>query len=208
MHARAERGVTLPMMLFLLLVITIGASYGIRRLMLDESSARNPLDREVALQAAEAALRDAERDLRLAFDAGQKPEGASCSRDRERPLPDGLVAPLFDLACRRGQCLGDLADGTTGGDSSDAASRPRPWWPASKGGKWNDGAKTGCSFDGGVPLGTFTGIARIADVARQPEYLIEYLRRGSSDYFRITARGFGTDIRTEVVLQSYYRLPE
>ena len=208
MHARAERGVTLPMMLFLLLVITIGASYGIRRLMLDESSARNPLDQEVAHEAAEAALRDAERDLRLALDPGQKPEGASCSRDRERPLPDGLVAPLFNEACRRGQCFVELADSMAGGELNDAAARPQPWWPASKGGKWNDGTKTGCSFDGGVPLGTFTGTPRIADVARQPEYLIEYLRRGGSDYFRITARGFGTDVRTEVVLQSYYRAPE
>jgi len=208
MRAGPERGVTLPTILFFLLVITIAASYGIRRLMLDETGAHNPLDQEVAREAAEAALRDAERDLRLALEPGKKPDGASCSRDRERPLPDGLVAPLFNPSCKRGQCLVELGDSMAGGDVNDPAARPQPWWPASKNGKWNDGVKTGCSFDGGVPLGTFTGTPRIAEVARQPEYLIEYLRRGTSDYFRITSRGFGTDIRTEVVLQSYYRPPE
>jgi type IV pilus assembly protein PilX len=208
MPTRPERGVTLPTILFFLLVITIAASYGIRRLMLDESGARNPLDQEVAREAAEAGLRDAERDLRLAYEAGKKPDGAACSRDRERPLPDGLVPPLFNASCTRGQCRFELDASLDGADINDPKARPQPWWPSHKNGKWNDGAKTGCSFDGGVPLGTFTGTPRLTEVARQPEYLIEYMRRGTSDYFRISARGFGSDLHTEVVLQTFYRLPE
>jgi Tfp pilus assembly protein PilX len=42
-------------------------------------------------------------------------------------------------------------------------------------------------------------------VARQPEYLIEYLAAGNDKVMRITARGFGADINTEVVMQSYFR---
>ena len=202
-RTHSTRGVTLPVILFFLLVITIAASYGIRRVMLDDDSGgRQPLDQQVAREAAEAALRDAERDLRLVMEPGKKPDGAACSRDRERPLAEGLVPPLFSAACKRGQCQVDIED------DANATHTPQAWWPSTKGGKWNDGAKSGCSFDGAVPLGTFTGAARMAGVARQPEYLIEHMRRGVSDYFRISSRGFGADLRTEVVLQSYYRPPE
>jgi len=196
-------GVTLPVILFFLLVITIAASYGIRRVMLDDNSGgRQPLDQQVAREAAEAALRDAERDLLLVLEPRQKPDGAACSRDRERPLAEGLVPPLFSAACRRGQCQVDIED------DADSSNTPQAWWPSAKGGRWNDGAKSGCTFEGAVPLGTFTGAARIAGVARQPEYLIEHMRRGASDYFRISSRGFGAELRTEVVLQSYYRPSE
>jgi len=144
--------------------------------MLDENGARNPLDLEMAHQAAEAALRDAERDLRLALEPGKKPAGATCSRDRERPLPDGLVAPLFNAACQRGQCLGELAESMRDGDLNEPAARPQPWWPASKKGKWNDWRQARLQLRTAVfRFGTFTGTPRIADVARQPEYLIEYL---------------------------------
>lgn len=182
---------TLPTILFFLLIITIAASYGIRRTMLDDNGIRNPLDLAVARQAAEAGLRDAERDLRLALEPGAKPPGATCSRDRERPLPDGLVPPLFGSACPRGQCR---FDGLAPTPDHIAARKATP--------------NTGCSFDGSVPLGTFSGAPRMVGVARQPEYLIEYMRRGTSDYFRITSRGFGADRSAEVVLQSYYRQPE
>jgi len=71
------------------------------------------------------------------------------------------------------------------------------------------GAAWAQTFTGGVPLGTFTGTPPIRGVALQPEYLIEYVRRGSSedDFFRITARGFGYRAGTEVVMQSYFKVP-
>ena len=93
---------------------------------------------------------------------------------------------------------------------------PEPWWPTtnSKGGLWGldadkpsdaKGAGADCTFNGSVPLGTFTGVARLAGVARQPEYLIEYISRGDDKITRITARGFGANANTEVVVQSYFR---
>ena len=56
-----------------------------------------------------------------------------------------------------------------------------------------------------MPLGTFTGTPGVTGVSRQPEYLIEYMQRGDDIYFRNTARGWGLDPNTEVVLQSYFK---
>lgn len=56
-------GIALPVVLMFLLIITISAVYSIRRSTLAEGITRNQLDYEVARQSAEAALRDAERDL-------------------------------------------------------------------------------------------------------------------------------------------------
>ncbi|OYU45565.1 MAG: pilus assembly protein PilX, partial [Burkholderiales bacterium PBB4] len=70
---------------------------------------------------------------------------------------------------------------------------------------------TNCgTFTGGVPIGTYTGREAIMGVAVQPEYLIEFFRRVSSvtyqptNYYRITARGFGYRQRTQVVLQTIF----
>ncbi|MCU0932399.1 MAG: hypothetical protein MUE43_11515 [Serpentinimonas sp.] len=53
----------------------------------------------------------------------------------------------------------------------------------------------------------FTGAARLAAVAQQPEYLIEYLSLDpDARMARVTARGFGTDPAVEVVVQSYLAL--
>jgi len=79
------------------------------------------------------------------------------------------------------------------GDLNDPRA-PQPWWrPARKANGTT--APTRLRFDGGVPLGTFTGTRASQSVARQPEYLIEYLRRGTSDY-SASLTGFGTHLRT------------
>ncbi len=57
------RGISLPIVLIFLAVISLLATVGIRRATVSESLSRNQMDHEVARQAAEAALRDGERDL-------------------------------------------------------------------------------------------------------------------------------------------------
>ena len=44
-------------------------------------------------------------------------------------------------------------------------------------------------------------------VSRQPEYLIEYFKRGQNltSTTAITARGWGLDPNSEIVLQTYFR---
>ncbi|MEI2678066.1 MAG: PilX N-terminal domain-containing pilus assembly protein [Burkholderiaceae bacterium] len=200
-----SRGIALPIVLMFLLIITIAAAFGIRRATLGEGITRNQLDYEVARQAAEAALRDAERDLFPMF-AG-KPAGAVCDRSPDRPLPTKFIPSLWTTDCRKGQCLSPPA--YLAASNYATGVNPQPWWPASKDGLWgdNEAIPVGCDFDGGIPIGTFTGTPNINGVARQPEYMLEWIDRATDTLIRVTARGFGADINTEVVLQTYVKPP-
>ncbi len=182
-----------------------------------EGMARNQLDNQVARQAAEAALRDGERDLMLP--TGSKLATATCARDVERPVTS--ADSLFDKLCTHGQCAyNDDTRTTANFGTASSTQRGEAWWPNAKGGLWNntvsekpktlpqkDDSKC-ASFTGAVPLGVYTGALPIDGVIQQPEYLIEKIRRGNSYIFRITARGFGYREGTEVVVQSYFRVPE
>lgn len=200
-----SRGVALPIVLMFLLIITIAAAFGVRRATLSEGITRNQLDYEVARQAAEAALRDGERDLFPVF-AG-KPAGAACDRSPDRPLVTKLLPNLWTPVCRKGQCW---STNSLAASDYATATNPQPWWPASKNGLWgdNEAVPANCIFDGGIPLGTFTGTPDVNGVARQPEYMLELIERTSGEsLIRVTARGFGADINTEVVLQTYVKPP-
>jgi type IV pilus assembly protein PilX len=205
----AARGIALPIVLLILLAITGLSLYSARYATLSERASRNQLDAERARQAAESALRDAERDVLLEGDDAPQPPGSLCDRRPDRPLGKLALFSAWNATCAAGQCQTavstDQLPNWTAGTSSE------PWWPDSKGGQWNNdfddkprGSSASCTFNGGVPLGTFTGAPVIAGVARQPEYLIELLRRGTTNYYRITARGFGAQEQTQVVLQSYF----
>ncbi|MDO9313456.1 MAG: hypothetical protein Q7T97_02790 [Burkholderiaceae bacterium] len=202
--AKPLLGIALPIVLMFLLVITIAAAFGIRRATLGEGITRNQLDYEVARQAAEAALRDAERDM-FPKVAGQ-PAGALCDRSPDRPLPTMLLPGLWEPDCRKGQCRNTPDYLATSVYATGA--NPQPWWPATKGGLWGDNEGLAvCDFTGGVPIGTFTDTPDVIGVARQPEYMLELIDRAADPLIRITARGFGADINTEVVLQTYFKPP-
>ena len=206
---RHPRGIALPVIMLFLLIITIAASFGIRRATLSEGITRNQLDYEISRQAAEAALRDGERDLLLVLASGTTAPGAICARGDERPIAERTGPPHFGDNCPRGQCRFPLAYYDTSNYTVAPPTNPQPWWPSTdKGGQWGNNTvddAADCAFNGAVPIGTFTGTPTIRGVARQPEYLIEYLARGDDVVMRITARGFGADIRTETVVQSYFR---
>lgn len=203
-------GIALVVVLMFLLVLTSLAIFSARYATLGENMARNQLDQERARQAAEAALRDAERDLLLPQTG--RPPNSRCDRGPDRPVV--LRVAAFTGDCLRGQC----APPPLGATQANWATRANAevWWPGN-GGQWNNtpankpsvanGVNTNCAFTGGVPLGTFTGAPELVGVARQPEYLIEFFSRanGTADFFRITARGFGLNATTEVVVQTYFR---
>lgn len=210
----SARGLSLPLVLIFLVVISLLVTVGIRRSTVNEALSRNQMDYEVVRQAAEAALRDGERDLFISSGALQT--GALCDRGEEREGGLALTPPYFDTTCPRGQCVFPRQYYAASDFDADPVVNPQPWWPTTnnKGGLWNNdfankpsdaaGAGTHCTFSGAVPLGTFTGAPRLLTVARQPEYLIEYLNISpDSRLFRITARAFGTNENLEVVLQSY-----
>jgi type IV pilus assembly protein PilX len=209
-------GISLPIVLIFLAVISLLATVGIRRATVSESLSRNQMDSQVARQAAEAALRDGERDLFIS--SGLLQTGALCARGEDRDGGLVLAPPYFDSTCPRGQCYFTKAYyDNSNFDTTTIATpvNPQPWWPTGeKGGLWNNlvankpsdtaGAGVNCNFTGAVPLGTFTGTARLAGVVRQPEYLIEYINLSpDARLFRVTARGFGATAQAEIVLQSY-----
>lgn len=210
---RGQRGVAMLVVLVFTLALTGIAIVSARLALMGESVARNQLDMQVARQAAEAALRDAETDLMLA--TGVMQGGAACARGDERPVMSQVGR--FNAQCTRGQCSYNV-DQARLSNYTTAQTSPQfgeAWWPAERGGRWSDAAAsnpmqnpgTNCaSFAGGVPLGTFTGARQVAGVEVQPEYMIEAIRRGEW-FFRITARGFGYRAGTEVVLQSYFTVP-
>ena len=207
-----QNGVALIVVLIFIVALTSLAIYSARDVSLGERLARNQLDSQVAREAAEAALRDAEFDLQLPN--GTLRTGAFCSRDNitERPINTNQAGSSFGADCLRGQC--SIATSILTSSNYSAApstTNYEPWWPATRGGLWNDdlstkpttAASANCaSFKGGVPFGTFSGRTRIPGVSRQPEYLIEKI---TLDFVRITARGFGRNPNTEIVLQSYFR---
>jgi type IV pilus assembly protein PilX len=199
---KKQKGVALFIVLMFLIVLSGLAAFSARNATFAERMARNQLDRSLAFQAAEAALRDAEADMFLRVD----PAGVTCGRialtERAGSLEQKLrFDPNFGQwtkDCQRGQCQftqADLAAGTV------------PWSAATKGGKWNDvqSSKTACTFNGGVPYGRFTGATALRSVARQPEYLIENFEVNNYYYVRYTARGWGADARTEVLIQGEMR---
>jgi type IV pilus assembly protein PilX len=212
-----ESGVALVTVLLFLVAITGLTVWSARQAMLGEGMSRNQQDLEVARQAAESALRDAERDLgNVQPIAGQ----TSCSRSGE------IIAARFDGACTTGLCFRadvDYASSQWGTAAAGSLLNSEPWWPVGKGGLWNGvntdkpirvppTGGTNCDFRGGVPLGTYTGAPAIRGVAAQPEYLIEIFRRSipgrkETPVYRITARGFGYSQRTQIVLQTIY-LPD
>lgn len=211
--AGRARGMALLVVLMFTIALTGVALVSARLALGGEGLARNQLDHQVARQAAEAALRDAERDLLL---LATGTPSAICARGDDRPVQNQV--PRFKANCLRGQCSLSEAD-VAAVKYSEATSTTagEAWWPVSKGGRWNNNTSSKPSkgntgdcltFVGAVPLGTFTGTQAIPAVSQQPEYLLEPLRRGSQLLFRITARGFGYRAGTEVVLQSYFIVPE
>jgi type IV pilus assembly protein PilX len=204
-----QKGVALVVVMIFIVALSLLAVYSANNSNLSERVARNQQDLQLARESAEAALRDAELDLLLPSDARRT--DAFCARTTQRPYVD--YTSEFLPNCAKGQC-GFALDfyKNTNYVATAVAGNKEPWWPASKGGLWNDdvttkptAADTNCNFTGGVPYGTYTGRKPVAGVSRQPEYMIEIIYKQPNNLFRINARGFGRNVNTEVVLQTYYK---
>ena len=185
---RAERGLAMVCALMLMLAtMAIGLAV-VRGSFALLAAAHNERDRDVALAAAETALRDGERDI-----AGT---GIAPSPDRVAHFaPAGAAA--FVAGCGRGaDDLGlCLATGPPAWQTLDLADADNPAL---------------------VPYGHFTGAVLVVGrgmlPARLPAYVIERIAPAGATaqqgtFYRITAIGFGTRASTQVVLQSVYRLP-
>ncbi|MET3443554.1 type IV pilus assembly protein PilX [Variovorax paradoxus] len=197
----AQRGFSLIVVLLMLtiaMVLGIGAA---QVSLVGERSARNDRDTEIAFQAAEAALIDAERDVL----------GPNASTAQRLCLFNGKDVSAFVPGCggtgiRQGLC----AQGEPGA---------KPVWMSA-----DFAAESATS----VAYGTFTGQTYAAGnaatgvragtlPARAPRYIVEAVRnlggwqssqlqsasvRNASHLFRVTAIGYGMREETQVVLQT------
>lgn len=184
-----QRGFVLIVSLMLLVVLTILGISIISTNTMDEKMAGYFIDRQIALQAAESALRDAERDLLFSGRiAGTTGFINDCSSD-------GLCLPETDGS----PIWADLDTNNNLG--------------------WKLGNNVGPSIALGTYTSPPPGLATIPNVAAQPRYIIEALSipgaggslrvgfgaQQSTIIYRVTAVGFGRRNSTRVVLQALFK---
>lgn len=194
-YPRRQSGASLFVALIMLIAVLLLGLSGTRIALQSEKAARNDRDRQVALQAAEAALMDAELDIEGSPDAARS---RSAIFGPERA--EGFSADCAASASRYlGLCL-------------HAPDGARPAWQMVD---FLDDSFTGRS----VAYGRFTGQSFQTGTgmlpARLPRYIIELMSYnkageaadlgGLTYFYRVTAIGFGARESTQVVLQTFYR---
>lgn len=197
-HFRQQQGISLIVVLILLSAIFIVAAFGARLTILGEKASRNDRDRQIAFQAAEAALADAEIDI-------MGPNEATNSRVCKM---DGSQIDLFIDGC-----------GSTDTDRGLCATNSSTTTQIYK---TIDFEETGSSRHY-VTLGDYTGRSvgfstdSSALPAKAPRYIIELIpynhvaganasQRKSA--FLVTSVGYGLNDKTQVMLQSVIFKPE
>ena len=190
---QAQAGATLVVVLVMLVIVMLLGSSAAQIALQGEKMSRNDRDRQVAFQAAEAALRDAEIDLQNSKSSGSRSSFFSSQSQLGFPGPE-------DAVC-----------GTTGNSQGLCRDDPKPAWLQV------DFLETDESSAQSVPYGKFTGedFPTVDGTlpARKPRYIIESKKYNlpgasadSANYFyRITAVGFGLRDSTRVMLQTFYR---
>jgi type IV pilus assembly protein PilX len=208
-----QRGFSLIVSLMMLIVIIILGISGSQMAINEERGSRADRDRQIAFQAAEAAIKDAEQEI---YGAGS---------------PACTVAGIVPSARMRqgtGVCftesfnLGYYAPGCSSGTNAGLCAQtdvpiyldPNVQFVADAKGSGNGhtvayGTFTGKQYGSQVTLGTTLPVS-----AYPPRYVIEHIPKntslnGSSDsggynifMWRVTAIGFGANPNTQVMLQA------
>ncbi len=187
-HTCRQHGASLIMVMMILIIVSLLGVGGAQIALMGERGARNDRDMQVAWQAAEAALIDAESDL---SDVGST----------RHVLFDGMSLTGFVDGCgttgnSRGLCTDNLVAG-------------KPAWMAVDFTSTASDAPT-------TALGTFTGRTFATgnigvQSVQAPRYIIEALKdpldaSGKSKIYRVTAMGFGPRADIQAVLQMIYRI--
>lgn len=176
-----QQGVALITGLIFLVVLTLFAITASRMSSLEERMSGNMRDRSLAMQAAEMALRDAERDIR---------GGAGVTR---APAITGITG--FNAACNAGLCYNG-----PNGNSNGTDWNVTPVW-----------SLVSMTAAPSVAYGTNTGATATGGLSAQPRYLIEGMRKRLSNsgsllnHYRITVRAQGANPNTVVWLQEVFR---
>jgi type IV pilus assembly protein PilX len=193
---RTQRGASLVVSLLMLVAILLLGISAAQIALQGEKASRNDRDRQIAFQAAEAALMDAEMDI----------ENSAAGNSRSALFSETPLLTNFATDCNPGKTNAHLG--------MCAASNPgaKPVWQTV------DLADSDDTTTKSVPFGKFTGqVLQTGNgllPSKPPRYIIEpvnYRAAGedasatSSYFYRITAIGFGARETTQSVLQTYYR---
>lgn len=175
-----QRGLALLTALLLMLAVLLTSIAAARSAISGARAAGHERDRMLALQAAMAALADAERDI----EGGQDPASA-----RAAALA-GAAPAAFAAGCRGATPYDGLCEHAPDPGAIFAALAD------------DEGPA--------IPLGAFTGAllpsGEGALPARAPRYLIERMPAAPDTLlYRVSALGFGSMAGTQVALQAYYR---
>lgn len=174
-HKLQEQGVSLVLVMIFLVILSVLGINAMQSSTLSSRIARNESDRNVAFQAAESALRDAENDI-----AYRRFDRTACSTTIAGcRIFEGLLN--FDATCTDGLC------DTVGAALTNIWATPSLWAPSGN----------------SEAYGTHTGAANLPLVIRQPRYIIEGFQAGidGSTVYRVTAVGFGASESTQIMLQ-------
>ena len=190
---KQERGASLIVVMLILIIVSILGVGGAQIAMMAERGARNDRDMQVAWQAAEAALMDAEFDIHGPGTATRKALFTSMNNTND-----------FVAGC-----------GTTGNSKGLCAlvETGKPAWLVADFTSEATGAKT-------VPFGLFTSRTFAAgqtgvQPAKVPRYIIEPISdplnrdktfdKPPTYVYRVTAMGFGPRDDIQAVAQILYR---
>ena len=200
-YPEKQRGASLVVTLLMLVAVLLLGVSAAQIALQGEKASRGDRDRQVAFQAAEAALMDAEMDI-------ENSPSTTLTRSsvfKEKDLIDNyFISGCGTSSPNGGKSLG-LCQTTPAGQT--------PIWLTI------DFSDTDASTTKSAPFGKFTGqemqTGTGSTPARLPRYIIEkfqYTEAGASPedkdatyFFRITAIGYGMRDSTRVVLQSFYR---
>jgi type IV pilus assembly protein PilX len=189
---RQQRGVTMIVVLLMLVLVSMLALVAARFSILGEKSARNDRDRDIAFQAAEDALLDAEKDV---LHPGPIPapgnRNSLFGRDSQLHFQPGC-----GINTERGLCL-----------PNDIAIKPI-WLTVD----------ISASSTTSVQYGTYTGQTYPSGLVlsvRPPRYIVEVIPDIQADsgqdaqqgcyIYRVTSFGFGVREETIVSLQNILR---
>lgn len=201
-HRNGQRGAVLIIALLFLTILTILGVTAMTTTTYEERLAGNARDAGTAFQAAEAALRDARRDLNNII------VPATWANIRTPPISGKTGFGSGAVDADDGSC------GTaTVAPITQGLCRPYPY-NATKGVPPPFNPTVSLTASPSVEFGTYTGAPKLQGVRVQPRYYIEVMclpQFGGSlgdpnycSFYRITGRGYGLNPNTQVTVQEIF----
>ncbi|MFZ4652095.1 MAG: pilus assembly PilX family protein [Rubrivivax sp.] len=206
-----RRGFALISTLVLMIGLMVMAVVTLKVVSRGERMAGSDLDRALALQLAEATVRDAQQDIMRVTSAGAVCTGAPCRPMSDLPNKDSGITDLSYIGtCRQGMCYlgpGSEAPATVGDPGSlyDNADFVAPWDRPDPG---EDNAARPYARYGEFTGASWETIRSASGAATRPRYWVEVIPMGTASdkfLFRITARATGRNAATVVVVQEVYQ---